>query len=377
MNFNTRDEARNQCMLSGPLRRRGYDWWWHSFSARDVQTGEERAFFVEYFLVNPALGGERPVFGQLPENKVAGRRPSYVMVKAGCWGKGARQLHRFFGWQEARVRMGAPFEVEAGDCFASETELRGSVEVSAAEAAAHPEWMCGAGSMRWDLKLDKKIAFNVGYGTSAPLRAIKAFEMYWHAQGMKTQVSGTVWLDGRRYAVDGPSSFGYVDKNWGHGFTTPWVWLSSCDLTSRITGERLADTAFDIGGGRPKVFFVGLPRKLLGAIWHEGRGFEFNFSKFWTGSRTRFECREEDERIVWHVEQDTWAARLVTDVWCEKADMLLVNYEAPDGSKRHNRLWNGGNGHGRLQLFEKRGRELVLVDDMDAAHVGCEYGEYD
>jgi tocopherol cyclase len=84
MNFNTPDDARNQCMLTGPLRRRGYDWWWHSFTVRDAQTGEERPFFVEYFLVNPALGGAEPVLGQLPANKAAGRRPSYVMVKAGC-----------------------------------------------------------------------------------------------------------------------------------------------------------------------------------------------------------------------------------------------------------------------------------------------------
>ena len=376
MNFNTPDESRNQCMLTGSLRRHGYDWWWHSFTARDAETGEEKSFFIEYFLVNPALGGPKPILGQLPQNIQAGRRPSYLMVKAGCWGKDARQLHRFFGWDEVQVRMGPSFQVKAGDCFASEKTLRGSVDIPDADAAAHPEWMCDAGSMSWDLTLEKKTAFNVGYGTSWPLRAIKAFEMYWHAQGMKTQYTGSVVLDGRRYVADGPTSFGYADKNWGRGFTTPWVWLSSCDLTSRITGRHLEDTVFDIGGGRPKVFFVGLPRKLLGAIWYEGRGYEFNFSKFWTGSTTCFDCHVEADRIVWHVEQDTMRARLVTDVWCEKSDMLLVNYEAPDGSKRHNRLWNGGNGHGRLQLFEKRGHDLVLIDDMDARHIGCEYGEY-
>jgi len=57
--------------------------------------------------------------------------------------------------------------------------------------------------------------------------------------------------------------------------------------------------------------------------------------------------------------------------------MLLVNYEAPDGSKRHNRLWNGGTGTGRLQLFEKRSGQLELVDDILASSIGCEYGEYD
>ena len=80
---------------------------------------------------------------------------------------------------------------------------------------------------------------------------------------------------------------------------------------------------------------------------------------------------------MWHVEQETIEARLVTDVRCRKDEMLLVNYEAPDGAKRHNRLWNGGTGTGRLQLYRKRPGRLELIDDMDAAHVGCEYGVYD
>lgn len=46
------------------------------------------------------------------------------------------------------------------------------------------------------------------------------------------------------------------------------------------------------------------------------------------------------------VEQRTWTNRMVTDITCEKKDMLLVNYEAPNGTKRHNRLWNGGNDKG-------------------------------
>ena len=56
--------------------------------------------------------------------------------------------------------------------------------------------------------------------------------------------------------------------------------------------------------------------------------------------------------------------------------MLFVNYEAPDGAKRHNRLWNGGTGTGRLLLFDKLGPSRTLVDDIAVANVGCEYGEY-
>ena len=29
------------------------------------------------------------------------------------------------------------------------------------------------------------------------------------------------------------------------------------------------------------------------------------------------------------------------------------------------------------RLYERRGRELEIVDEIVATHVGCEYGEYD
>ena len=363
-------------MLRGLLRRCGYDWWWHSFTAQDAETGEDRPFFIEYYLCNPALGGNAPVFGQLPANREAGVRPSYLMVKAGSWGEDARQLHRFFGWGDVRLHMDAPYRIEADDCLASETELKGSVSVLPEEAEAHPEWMCGAGSMRWDLKTDKQIAFNVGYGASRPMRDAEAFAMYWHAEGMKTAYAGEVVWNGRRYVVTPEKSFGYADKNWGRDFTSPWVWLSSCCLTSRITGKRLENSVFDIGGGRPKVYFVPLDRRLLGVFWYDGREYDFNFSHVWLNVKTEFSFEEEEDEVSWHVRQENVRAVMETEIRCRKRDMLFVNYEAPDGTKKHNRLFNGGNGWGRVRLYDKTDGGLSLIDDMDASHVGCEYGEY-
>jgi tocopherol cyclase len=66
------DIARDAFMLKGKLARQGYDWWWHSFTGRDEETGEEKGFFIEFFLLNPALGGAEPIFGQLPANKEKG-----------------------------------------------------------------------------------------------------------------------------------------------------------------------------------------------------------------------------------------------------------------------------------------------------------------
>ena len=223
MSSNTHDISRDAFMLTGNLAHQGYDWWWHSFTAHHATTGEERAFFIEFFLVNPELGGPEPRFGMAPDGSRDGRKPSYLMVKAGTWGAQAKQLHRFFGWDEVELGRGVPFWVAADDCVCCETDLVGRVQVSEQEAASHPEWMSDAGDIAFDLHVDKQIAFNVGYGASEPIRATDAFQMFWHAEGIKCAYTGEVFLDGERYVVDPETCYGYADKNWGSDFTTPCI----------------------------------------------------------------------------------------------------------------------------------------------------------
>ena len=375
--FNHSDITRDECMLKGVLRRHGYDWWWHSFTARDALTGEEKPFFIEFFLCNPDLAEEKPVFGQLPAHKAEHKRPSYLMVKAGCWGDDHCQLHRFFAWKDVSVKEGSPYEIKAADCLSGEERLTGSISISPEEALAHPEWMCDAGSLSWNLHLKKRIAFNVGYGASKPLRDAEAFAMYWHAEGMKTEYEGELTFNGRKYLVTPETCFGYADKNWGRDFTSPWVWLSSNCLRSTLTGKVLKNSVFDIGGGRPKIYFVPLDRRLLGVFYYEGREYDFNFSHLWLKVKTTFSFEEREEEVVWHVRQENIHAAMETEVHCLKKDMLFVNYEAPDGSKKHNRLWNGGNGTGIIRLYDKKEDGFELVDEIEATHIGCEYGEYD
>ena len=375
--FNHHDITRNAFMLHGPLAHHGYDWWWHSFTAQDAETGEDKPFFIEFFICNPALAEDSPTLGQLPENRRTGRHPSYLMVKAGTWGKEHFQLHRFFSLHKVRIHGDAPYEVEADDCYASETALKGSIRILPEEAAAHPEWMCDAGELSWDLELDKQIAFNVGYGASKPLRDAEAFAMYWHAEGMKTAFSGSLICNGRKYIVTPEKSFGYADKNWGRDFTSPWVWLASSCLKSKRDGRMLKNSAFDIGGGRPKIYFVPLDRRLLGVFYYEGKEYDFTFSHVWLNVRTEFSFEEQEELVHWHVRQENRSAMMDTEVFCRKAEMLLVNYEAPDGTKKHKRLWNGGNGWGTVKLYDKVGGAWQLADEIEATHIGCEYGEYD
>ena len=374
--FDHHDITRDAFMLHGPLARKGYDWWWHSFTAQDAVTGEDKAFFIEFFTCDPALAEDEPVLGQLPANRAAGKRPSYLMAKAGTWGKDHCQLHRFFAWKDVKLHGDAPYQIEAADCLACETALRGHITVTPEEAEKHPEWMCDAGDMRWDLTVDKPIAVNVGYGASKPMRDAEAFAMYWHAEGMKSAYSGEIVYNGRRYNVTPEKSYGYADKNWGRDFTSPWVWLASSHLISRRTGKQLMNSAFDIGGGRPKIYFVPLDRRLLGVFYYEGKEYDFNFSKLHLKVKTEFSFEEDDDLAHWRVRQENIHAVMETEVFCRKEDMLLINYEAPDGSRRHDRLWNGGNGWGTVRLYDKMDGGLELLDEIDADHIGCEYGEY-
>jgi len=375
MAFAKRDDRKNTYQLHGPLKKQGYDWWWHSFTGVSERTGKRRSFFVEFFTVNPALGTYRAVLGQDPENKARGLKPSYLMVKAGAWGEDALQLNGFYSWAETNISE-SPLTVRAGDCLLTENRLKGKVSVSK-EQAENPAYMSDAGTMEFDLHIQKIVPYNVGYGTCPLFRKLNAFEMYWHASGIKSEYRGTVILNGETYKVIPSASWGYADKNWGSNFTSPWVWLSSNHLYSRKHHRTLKNSVFDIGGGCPKVFGIPLKRKLLSAFYYEGSEFEFNFSKFWTFTRTKFDCKETEDEIVWHVCQWNLFGKMVTDIRCKKSEMLFINYEDPLGRKRHNRLWNGGNGRGRVRLYRRRFFRDYLVDDILVKHAGCEYGEMD
>lgn len=292
---------RNSYMLSGSLAKHGYDWWWHNFTATDSETGEAKAFFIEYFIINPALAQKEPILGQVPEHQASGIKPSYAMIKCGAWGQNAKQIHQFYSPLELSVQN-KPLQVKIGHCELSETH----------------------------------------------------------------------------YIVSPKSSFGYADKNWGRDFTSPWLWMSSCHLISESSGQKLENSAFDFGGGRPAVFGIPFSRKLLGCLVYEGKRYEFNFSKFWTGSSIDFDFNESDPQLNrWKVIAKNRHAKVDIELFCPKADMLFMNYEAPDGKKRHNRLWNGGNAFGKLRLFHLDGGKETLIDTLIIKNAGCEYGEYD
>lgn len=374
--MNQSDVSRNYYMLEeGPLSRQGYDWWWHNFTAYHKETGKAKAFFIEYYIVNPALGEQEPVFGQLEQNILMSKKPSYAMIKVGSWGEEPKQIHNFYPISEFAAKKD-PLFVRIGDCSLSETSMKGSCNLSEEEAGNHPEYMSDAGSMSWDLKVQKKIPFHVGLGASKFFRKLNAFEMFWHAEGIKTEYEGTVIYQGEEYLVIPEKSFGYADKNWGKDYTSPWLWISSCNMKSLFTGRQLTNSAIEFGGGRPKAFGIDLGNKILGCLHYEGKEYEYNFARFWTGAKVEFKFHEGKKEHVWKVKARNHHSYLTLTLRCKKDEMLLIQYEAPNGKKLHNRLWNGGTGYGELKLYHTYNKTKTLIDHIAFENTGCEYGEY-
>jgi hypothetical protein len=374
--MNKSDLSRNLYMLNGPLAKNGYDWWWHNFTGYNQVTGEEKTFFIEYFICNPELGNGQPILGQLPTNQAIGRKPSYALIKVGAWGKDAKQIHNFYAISDFKFKEQS-LDLSIGSCELSETHLLGSCSLSKEDVIKHEEYMCDAGSMSWNLKIDKKIAYNVGYGASKLFRKLNAFEMFWHAEGIKTEYSGTVEFDDSIYDVIPEKSYGYSDKNWGSDFTSPWLWLSSCNMKSLMSGEILENSAIEFGGGKPKVFGKSLNRKLLGGFYYEGKMYDYNFSKFWRKSHIDFEFIKGEHFNTWKLKAENRKSIMNLTLECPVDEMLLINYEAPNGTKKHNQLWNGGTGFGKIELLKKNRNGTQLIDLIEVKNTGCEYGEYD
>lgn len=351
--MNKHDIKRNLPMLTGKLAGDGYDRWCHSFTGSNARTGKKRTFFVEYCILNPELGGKEPIMGDKPYQK-----PAYFIVRAGVWGKKGFQLKQYYGIEEMEV---APtfLKITAGECFLSENNIWGRIK--------------GAHSMMWSLRMDKKTSFHVGYSASKPVRELNPFDMYWHAEGLRTYFEGTVTLDGERYDVTEKECCGYADKKWGRDYTCPWFWLYGNQIKSLRSGRILQKSAFAIGGGNPVVMGISLRSKPFADIYYEGKNREINYAAPWTFARMRYACGMKRGKVLWHVKATNLRTAMEFKIVCDENEMQKLEYQTPDGVWNRDLRIGGGTGKGEIRLYKRKGRRYTLIDKLLVKGVGCEY----
>lgn len=373
--MNKSDLDRNAFMLRGAHAKRGYMRWWHSFSGVQPKTGEMRTFFVEYFVINPELGGEQPILGQHPYYKKRGIKPSYVMVKAGAFPAGSaptdpsrevsfsgKQLHGFYPVSSLKVAKN-PLVMQTEDCFYSENHIYGFVDVTR-EEARHRSFMSDAGYMEWDLEVHKAVACHTGFIANAFFTALNALNSFWHGEGIRTFYRGTVTLDGVLYQVSPESCYGYADKHWGRSYNHPWLQLSSCRLNSERTGRELKHSALAIDGCCPKFLCFPLKRRLMIQLTYTGEDFEYHFAKPGSFSRCKWKMKETNKRYIWHIMAQNKDSIIRISGSCRKDRMLPLQYEAPDGTKSSLPLLGGDAGFGTIQLFRRTPAGKQLIDTL-------------
>ncbi len=364
--MNQFDTNRNAYMLRGSLAKKGYMRWWHSFTGVQPDTGETRTFFVEYFVINPALGGDQPILGQHPYFKKRGMKPSYAMVKAGVfpdrYGNEGKQLHAFYPISSMRVAQN-PLHVEIEDCMLSENRISGYIDVTE-EEAKHRSFMTDAGSMEWNLEIHKAIACHTGAIANPLFTALSALESFWHGEGIRTYFRGNVCLDGVVYEISTDTCYGYADKHWGRSFNKPWLQLASCCLVSERTGKVLKHSAIAIDGCCPKLFFLPLRRKLMIQLTYTGEDFEFSFTRPDTFSRSRWKIKTTNKRHIWHIMAQNKDAVIKIVGNSMRDEMMTLDYETPDGNKPAAPLYAGGNARGKIELYRRIPGDLQWIDTL-------------
>jgi hypothetical protein len=301
-------------------------------------------------------------------------RPAYAMVKAGMYGSGGKQINSFYPTE--KIAHGKKeLTIQFGECSMTEMEISGSVIMTENYISKHPECLCDAGSINWNLQMEKQISYNSGYTSSWLAKLCNVTEMHSHFQGMKTVFSGTISVDGAQYAVSPQTSCGYADKFWGREIPSPWMWLSCCNISSIITGKRLTDSCFLVTGCYSRFLRIHLKQKMIIFATVGGKEYEFNFSKFWRRTKITSKCVESGTSLHWTVSAHEHRYILDIDVFCNTEDMVLRSYETANEREELARILSGGNGTGELRIYRKVKKNLELIEHARIRNVGCEYGE--
>lgn len=366
--------AKNALMLRGRLSKRGYMRWWHSFSGVSEETGITRSFFIEFLIVNPALGGEYPILGQYPYHKKNGIKPSYVCIHAGAFptadGEEGVHLRSYYPVSSLKTTP-SPLVMQVDHCFCSEEKLEGFVDVSPEEAAGKC-LMTQAGTMSWKLEVHKAVSCNTGYLSGRLFRMLNALDSYWHGEGVKSFFRGSVTLNGEVYRITPELSNGYADKHWGQKFNRPWLQFSCGELTSERTGQKLRHSVLAINGCCPRFLFLPLRRKLLIQLTYTGEDFDFGFRPF-VLSGCRLETKETNRRYIWHILAQNNSAVIKISGSCTKEQMLQIKYEDPDGLCSRIPLLIGVAGSGTVSIYRRRGDQRELLDTLHMERAYCAY----
>lgn len=375
--------AANRYRLSGSLKKNGINIWRFVFNGIEKGTGVERKFFIELAMLNPWLNPSECVLGfksrvnvsaEDLQNVLAGTVsaheiktekfvvPSYVAVRAGILGLGAKQFCEYYTIRDLKASQRF-FEMEIGKCSFTEDKVAGMISYTSSEVREHPEYMSSEGTISWDLRYDIRSDFVNGYN---------AKDGNWSPTGLKTVFAGSINIDGKEYNVVPKASFGYIDRMWGERYPESWVHLSASHLTSIITGRILENSSFAVQGTYNNRLSLVLK------VEDKEISFPANLSKraftsVWDCSSITTD--EEGEKLHWSVSFHNKNYVVDIDVFCLTSNLYIRTWELPEGHRKVLKLLAGSAGNGEIRIYKRIKKNLELIEHAHIANSLCEFGE--
>lgn len=374
-------------MLKGRLRKGGYDHWRLITSGISKKSGVEHVFFIEFYVLNPAVSPDKCVLGFESRGAVSDEslhavlagtqsvndvqaetyvQPSFVMVKAGVFRENGKHVNTFFpskdiqvGGSELLIKVGTD---ESNYCSLTNSSTYGSVKVTKEDLAEKPESMCQAGSISWNLRYERTIGFSSEY---------KSKKICWTAPGAKIMCEGKIIFDGEEYEVTTSKSNGYFEKKWGKEHLSQYFHLSSSKMSSLNTGKVMENSCFVVQGTYDEVVAV-----LLSI---EGKKYCFPIGKA-KKAELNYGFTEIDndgsgeQKFHWTVSISDRKYVVDIDGFCSAKEMFLRDYECPEGNRKVFRVAGAGTGSGELKVFKKIKKSLEQIEYAKIENMVCEYG---
>jgi len=380
----------DQYLLKGKLRSEGFERWRYSFCASSRNTGIEKRFFIEMYLVNPGVSPNVVVIAQKSrvsmganndiqqaltgglsgyDSRFSGQniivKPSYLLIKAGVYGENGIQVNKFVPSSKLNyTKNTATFKTD--DCFFSSNTLIGKISVSKNDLRIKPEMLCNEGDFSWELHYEKILDSKSAYSSS---------ENTWIPLGIKANFVGKIICNDEEFVVNPEKSLGYLDKSWGEDFSNPYYHISSSRFTSIITGKNLPASYLAIEGE------LGKNKELVGILCVEDKIFKLGKGLLpGSGIKESHNCTQapataEGEKLHWSVSLEKGDYVVDLDIFCKTSEMFVRDYEIPQGKRTLMRILGGGTGAGEVRIYKKVNKNLELLENANIDDIICEFGQ--
>ncbi len=341
--------------LKGLSRKCGFDRWRCVFSGYHSYTGDKAFFFIELFVINPALFPDsvqsskpQPLEGSLDTSVLLSNQDdyplsSYVALKVGVYGKNPKVFQVLYPAKDL-IATKKEISIRDGAFISNLRTLTGNIRAK-------------NGHVNWNINVERECSFY-------PKKLQK--DMNWNISGLRTLLAGEISIQDECYIVSPGTSYGYIDKMWGKKYPLPFFHLSCSHLRSMISGKVLNSSAFSVQGMYKDSFAFYTELNTGSQV--------IKLSNSRAPKNYRFSCVPVEDTLHWSISLTYRGYLLDIDVFSKTNNMFVRSYSSPSTPADELQILGGASGNGELRLYKRVGKNIEMIEQVKLEDVCCEYG---